>query len=213
MHVTIIAKAPLPGTVKTRLCPPCTHHQAAEIAAAGLADTFDAVEATTAGTTLRRVLLLDGERPAFTPATFEVVAQRGDGLEQRIRNGFSDLGPGLIVGMETPIAAAGLGEAVHWLRRGVDVIGLATDGGYWSIGLASVDAASLAGIFDGMPISRSHTGLTQLRRLHRLGRPVRLLAMARDLDSIEDLYAAAGPDGRGRLGAVAATVVASLPSG
>ena len=210
MHVTIIAKAPIPRRVKTRLCPPCTHLQAAEIAAAGLADTFEAVEATTAGTTLRRVLLLDGERPAFTPAAFDVVAQRGDGLQQRLRNGFSDLGPGLIVGMETPQAAARLGEAVRWLRRGVDVIGLATDGGYWALGLSSVDAGSLRGIFDGVPMSRSHTGLTQLRRLHRLGRPVRLLSMARDLDSIEDLYAVAGRNQRGRLGAVASAVVASL---
>lgn len=210
MHITIIAKSPVAGLVKTRMCPPCTYDQAAEIAAAALADTFDAVETAVADTSLRRVLLLDGERPAITPTEFEVVAQRGDGLEQRLSNGFADLGPGVIVGMETPHAAARLGEAVHWLHRGVDVIGLATDGGYWCIGLASVDEPSLASFFDGMPMSRSHTGLAQLRRLHRLARPVRLLSMSRDLDSIQDLHAAARSNRRGRLGAVAAAVIASL---
>lgn len=210
MHITIIAKAPIAGTVKTRLCPPCTHEQAAEIAAAALADTFEAVEAVSANTSLRRVLLLDGERPGFTPAGFDVVPQRGNGLEQRLGNGFADLGPGVIVGMDTPQAVAQLGDAIDWLGSGSDVIGLATDGGYWCIGLASVDAALLAGLFDHMPMSFSHTGLMQLRRLHQFDRSVRLLSIARDLDSIEDLHAAADPTRGGLLGAVAAAVVASL---
>ena len=34
----VIAKAPVPGRVKTRLCPPCTPRQAALVAAAALAD-------------------------------------------------------------------------------------------------------------------------------------------------------------------------------
>ena len=45
VHVTIIAKAPVAGRVKTRLCPPCSPQQAADVAAAALADTFDAVDA------------------------------------------------------------------------------------------------------------------------------------------------------------------------
>jgi glycosyltransferase A (GT-A) superfamily protein (DUF2064 family) len=51
----ILAKAPVPGQVKTRLCPPCTAAQAADVAAACLADTLDAVRACGAG---RRVLAL-----------------------------------------------------------------------------------------------------------------------------------------------------------
>ena len=41
----VIAKAPDPGHVKTRLCPPCTVEQAASIASAALRDTFAAVSA------------------------------------------------------------------------------------------------------------------------------------------------------------------------
>lgn len=42
----VVAKAPVPGAVKTRLCPPATAAQAARIAAAALRDTLDAVRAT-----------------------------------------------------------------------------------------------------------------------------------------------------------------------
>ena len=40
--VLVVAKAPVPGFAKTRLCPPATPAQAAEIAAASLLDTLDA---------------------------------------------------------------------------------------------------------------------------------------------------------------------------
>src|SRR5262249_3936520 len=44
-HVLVMAKAPVPGRVKTRLCPPCTPTEAAALAEAALADTLDAVAA------------------------------------------------------------------------------------------------------------------------------------------------------------------------
>ena len=42
----VMAKAPVPGAVKTRLCPPASHLQAARIAAAALLDSLDTVRAT-----------------------------------------------------------------------------------------------------------------------------------------------------------------------
>ena len=36
----VLAKSPVPGRVKTRLCPPATPRQAADLAAAALADTL-----------------------------------------------------------------------------------------------------------------------------------------------------------------------------
>jgi glycosyltransferase A (GT-A) superfamily protein (DUF2064 family) len=98
MHLTIIAKTPEPGRVKTRLCPPCTAKQAAEIAAAALADTVDAIDATVGVSPwvglVRRVLLLDGRADEWIPDGYDVVTQRGDGLAERLANGFADLGPG-----------------------------------------------------------------------------------------------------------------------
>lgn len=210
MHVTVIAKAPVPGQVKTRLSPPCTPKQGAEVAAAALADTLSAVIDVARVTGARPVLLLDGERQEWMPAAFDVVAQRGTGLEERLRNGFLDLGPGVIVGMETPHVAGALAGAIDAARRGVDTVGLATDGGYWMIGLcaSSVDAAHE--LFDAMPMSTSHSGLAQIRRLHAQGRQVRLLPMARDLDTFADLCAVAESGRGGSLATVAARVIADV---
>jgi hypothetical protein len=210
MHLTIIAKTPEPGRVKTRLCPPCTPEQAAELAAAALADTVSAVDAVVAdgrwSGRVRRVVLLDGQRGEWIPDRYDVVAQRGAGLAERLANGFDELGAGVVVGMDTPAAGRWLGDAVTAVAAGCDVIGLASDGGYWVIGLASIDRR----VFEGIPMSESHTGVAQLRRLHALGRPVRMLPMTRDLDDVDDLMAHARSDGPGRLAAVARATVDRL---
>src|SRR6185503_15831726 len=56
-QIVVIAKEPYPGRVKTRLTPPFTPVEAAELAAASLSDTLAAVAATTV---TRRVVALDG---------------------------------------------------------------------------------------------------------------------------------------------------------
>ena len=210
MHVTVIAKAPLPGQVKTRLSPPCTPEQAAQVAAAALADTLTGVDDVARVSGARRVLLLEGDRQDWMPTAFDVVMQRGDGLEARLRNGFLDLGPGVIIGMETPHVAAALIDAVAAARRGIDTIGLATDGGYWMIGLCAASVGIAGELFEGVPMSTSHTGLAQLRRMHAYGRQVRLLPMARDLDTIDDLRAVVDSGRTGSLAFVAARVLADI---
>lgn len=59
-------------------------------------------------------------------------------------------------------------------------------------------------------MGESHTGLAQLRRLHRLCRPVRMLPMTRDLDDVNDLRDHARSDEPGRLATVARSVVDRL---
>ena len=100
-----MAKAPVPGRVKTRLCPPCTHAEAATIAAAALADTLDAVAACGAE---RRVLALDGGAGEWLPAGFEVIPQRGTSFAVRLANAWTDVGgPGIQIGMDTPQVSGG----------------------------------------------------------------------------------------------------------
>ena len=63
----VMAKAPVPGRVKTRLCPPCTPDEAAAIAAAAIADTLDggvAAARPTAGSWPSTVIPGPGCRPA-----------------------------------------------------------------------------------------------------------------------------------------------------
>ncbi len=206
MHLTVIAKQPRAGFVKTRLCPPCTPRQAADIAAAALLDTLDAVDRLAASEPgVDRVLLFDGDPTEWARPGYRVVEQCPGGLEQRLSEAFDQLGPGVVVGMEAPAAVPALTHALRALRVGDDALGLAVDGGYWAIGLHAADRR----VFDGIPMSTSSTGLAQLSRLHRLGRAVRLLRCAHDLDTIADVQVAAR-HGDGRLRAVSRHVLTGL---
>src|SRR5713101_2273112 len=98
--IVVLAKSPVPGRVKTRLCPPCTHHEAAALATAALEDTLDAVDATRAA---RRVVALDGPPGPWLREAFEVVAQAPGALGARLAAATTTVGgPVLVIGMDTP---------------------------------------------------------------------------------------------------------------
>jgi hypothetical protein len=193
--VMVIAKEPLPGRVKTRLCPPCCPEQAAALAAAALRDTLDAVAGAPAR---RRVLVFEGDGERWRPPGFELLVQRGGGLSERLAWAFEDVGePALLVGMDTPQLTAGLLAA--GLRTLEDpavdaVLGPALDGGYWGIGLK----AAFDGVFQGVPMSRSDTCMAQRRRLRDLGLRWREQPHLRDVDTMADarLVASQAPGSR-----------------
>jgi rSAM/selenodomain-associated transferase 1 len=191
----VIAKAPVAGRSKTRLSPPCTPAQAALLARAALQDTLEAVAATPAP---RRVCVLDGEPGPWLPDGFEVLPQRGDGLDERLANAFADVGgPAVLVGMDTPqVTPALLSLAAELLMTpGADaVLGEAPDGGYWALGLHRPDDRLLIGV----PMSTSGTCAAQRERLRAHGLDVRELPLLRDVDDITDARAVASlaPGGR-----------------
>lgn len=199
----VLAKAPLPGRVKTRLCPPCTPSEAAMLATAALTDTLAAVAAARAR---RRVLVLDGHPGPWLPAGFEVVAQEGDGLDERLGAAFEAVGgPAVLVGMDTPqITPALLGSAARTLAsaRRDAVLGRAHDGGYWCIGLRRADRR----VFGGVPMSTERTGRAQLERLRALGLDVALLPRVRDVDTFDDALAVARRAPASRFAAALAAV-------
>ena len=133
----MIAKAPVAGRVKTRLMP-AVHARAGRRArrAPRCSDTLAAApRAPRAG---RRVVVLDGEPGPWLPDGFEVIAQRGDGLAERLAAAFADVGePAFLVGMDTPQVTPELLDAGLAARRrdGDSAFGAAPDGGYWAIGL------------------------------------------------------------------------------
>ena len=160
-----IAKAPVAGRVKTRLCPPCTPRQAADLAEAALRDTLDAMAGVVDAD---RAIILDGTPGPWADGGERIVAQRGDGLDVRLAAAFEDLGPGptLILGMDTPQVTPGmLRRALAALDHHDAVLGPATDGGYWCIGLRRPDPRTLIGV----PMSVDHTLDAQRRRLDQLG--------------------------------------------
>lgn len=182
----VIAKAPAPGRSKTRLCPPCTPQQAAALAEAALHDTLAAVTATPCS---RRVVALEGPVGDWLPAGFDVVAQRGDGLGERLAAAFEDVGgPAVIVAMDTPqVSAAMLTRALAGLRETDAVLGPTSDGGYWTIGLRRPDRE----VFAGVPMSSPATLAAQRERLRILGLSTTGLPPLIDVDSIDDARAVA----------------------
>lgn len=183
--LAVIAKAPRPGRVKTRLCPPLRPSEAARLAAAALADTLDAVRAAPAA---RRVLCLDGPAGAWADG-FELLPQRGASLAERLAALASDVGgPFFVVGMDTPqLTPALLTQALDALERSDAAIGAAADGGYWGLGLRRPDPRAFAGV----PMSRADTGRRQRERLAALGLSTVELPELRDVDVYADAVAVA----------------------
>ena len=183
-----MAKAPVAGRSKTRLCPPLDADQAATLAAAALADTLQAVAWTPAA---RRVLVLDGEPGPWLPDGFELIAQRGEDFNERLRHAVRAVGGALlVVGMDTPQLTRALltGALARLDEPATDaVLGPTVDGGYWAIGLASADPA----VFDGVAMSTDRTGADQRARLEELGLRTATLETLRDVDTFDDATAVA----------------------
>ncbi|OAH14870.1 TIGR04282 family arsenosugar biosynthesis glycosyltransferase [Streptomyces jeddahensis] len=197
----VIAKEPLPGRVKTRLTPPFTPAEAAQLAEAALVDTLHTVLAAPAR---RRVLVLDGTAGAWLPSGIEVVPQSAGGLDERLAAAFGECtGPTLLIGMDTPQVTPGLLapalEPGAW--RDCDAwFGPAEDGGFWALGLAEPDP----GLLRGVPMSTAATGAAQRDRLAAAGLRVRDLAWLRDVDTASDAEVVAAVAPRGRFAATLA---------
>ncbi|GIJ76686.1 hypothetical protein SAMN05443287_108201 [Micromonospora phaseoli] len=190
-QVLVLAKAPVPGRVKTRLCPPCTPEQAARIAAAALADTLDTVTTAAAGP---RVLVLDGDYPA--PAGWATLAQRGDSLGDRLANAFVDTRtpgtPAVLIGMDTPQLVADHLDTARGLLGTADgpdaVLGPATDGGWWMLGLRDPRHAT---VLRTIATSTASTGRRTLIALRRRGLRVHLMPQLSDVDTTADAHSVA----------------------
>jgi hypothetical protein len=142
--------------------------------------------------------VLDGEPGDWLGSGFEVLAQRGHGLDERLAHAFEDVGEAaLLIGMDTPqVTPRDLGAGLAALgRTSTDaVIGPAPDGGYWAIGLREPDPRA----FLGVPMSTARTCREQRARLSSLGLRVDTLPALRDVDRISDARAVAAlaPNGR-----------------
>lgn len=186
LTIVVLAKRPRPGAVKTRLVPPLTHEDAAEVAAAALTDTLATVDRTPAH---RRILALDGDPAGWQRPGWSVVPQAAGGLDQRIAAALAAAsGPVLLVGMDTPQLVP-----AHLLAfdpgRYDAALGPATDGGYWAIGLR--DPRLAGAVVPGVPMSEATTAAVQLDRLRAARLAVQLLPQLTDVDTIETAEAVA----------------------
>jgi len=191
--IVVFAKRPRPGEVKTRMTPPLSPEQAADLYAAMLRDVLDATAEFAAALELAPVCAAlppaaVPELAALCPRAFRVVAQRGPDLAARMDHAVREAAAAgarrvLLRGSDSP---AFDGDVVAEALEALDAVDLVlcpgADGGYDLVGLRG----PVPGLFDH-PMSTASVLADTLARATRRGLRVRLLEPRFDLDTVEDL--------------------------
>jgi rSAM/selenodomain-associated transferase 1 len=196
----VVAKAPVPGEVKTRLGADVGHESAARLAAAALLDTLDAMEAAFGVERCHVAITGDLDRAVDGAALRErlsawtVHAQRGQGLAARLAYAHADVastGPGGVVqvGMDTPqLTRDLLSDVAASLEEDPAVLGPAEDGGWWV--LALTDPRQARALHD-VPMSTEQTCKATEAALVKAGLGVARSRVLCDVDTVVEAEAVA----------------------
>ncbi len=196
----IFAKAPIPGQVKTRLCPPLTPDEAASLHGSFVLDALErSREAGGQGpVTVDRFLAC---APPADHVFFKIMEERqrvrlllqsGDDLGARMDQAFKEVFSlgyqrALLVGTDVPsLPASCYREAFTLLSDHDLVLGPSLDGGYYLIGLKR----SVPDLFMEIPWSTDEVFSLTRTKAEALGLNMALLPTRRDVDTIDDLLAA-----------------------
>ncbi len=157
--LAVMAKAPRPGKVKTRLCPPLTGEEAAALNICFLRDTTQNIAAMAEEGNAAGLISYTpvGDEAAFEgllPTKFALVPQRGDGFGERLYLAAADIlacgfGAVCLIDSDSPtVPVEALRTAVEQLAKPGDrvVLGGSDDGGYYLIGLKQAHKAPFEGI-------------------------------------------------------------------
>jgi uncharacterized protein len=203
----LIAKAPTPGSVKTRIAVDIGHEQAADLAAAALLDTMDAAERWVSAARRLAYLAGDarrsmrGDEIADRLRSWHVAAQPDLPFAARIADGFLAAArlwgdrPCVLVGMDTPQITPERLDALFdgcsgWTRgRPTACVGPADDGGWWGLAITRPSAAR---VLEGVPMSTPHTCERTVDTLRSGGVVVRRGSSLRDMDTLADAVEIAG---------------------
>ena len=191
--LVVFAKAPRAGAVKTRLCPPFTPEEAAELYARLLADVLAASAEATRELGLTATIAVHppqacAEIARLAPSCFSVVPQRGADLGHRmgwaVREACAGGAPRVLLrGSDSPLIDAELvSEALEALEAADLVLRPDQDGGYGLVGLRRPEP----GLFDH-PMSTPSVLADTLANAGRAGLRTRVLAQGFDVDTPADL--------------------------
>jgi uncharacterized protein len=191
--VAIMAKAPRAGKVKTRLCPPLSLAEAAELYRCFLLDKIAQVNA------LQRAAPAVSYSPSdakqcfedLTPPHFLLIPQRGEDLGARIlstfdqlfRHGYTEV---VVIDSDTPtLPTVCLEQALALMaeRHNDVVLGPTEDGGYYLIGLHRAHRE----LFEHMPWSTSQVFAETRHRALQRGLTVACTEYWYDVDMADDL--------------------------
>ena len=196
--LAMMIKAPRAGASKTRLVPPLTHAEAADLSVSFLRDTAAniaaACEASAGAAQGVAVYTPVGAEAAFDgllPPRFAMLAQRGDGFGERLFNAADDLlGVGYsslcLIDSDSPtLPTRALVAAVEELAKPGDrvVIGAADDGGYYLIGIKGAHRQ----LFERIDWSTARVAAQTIERAAEMNLPVALLPAWYDVDDAATL--------------------------
>ena len=209
--LVLFAKAPIPGQVKTRLCPPLTDDEAASLHGSFVLDALErSAQAAIRGVAKHapRFDRFVACSPSSEHVFFKILEERqgvrlidqvGDDLGGRMEHALADMfrigyQRSVIVGTDLPALPASVYEdAFGLLARHDLVLGPSLDGGYYLIGLSRTAPE----IFRQIPWSTPDVLALTQTKAHALGLNVALLEPQRDVDTIDDVLALihdAGPN-------------------
>jgi rSAM/selenodomain-associated transferase 1 len=197
--LVIFAKAPIPGQVKTRLCPPLTPDEAASLHGSFVLDVLERSGHVAKKGEARYDRFL-ACAPSSEHVFFKIMEERhgvrlidqiGEDLGIRMERAFSvifamEYRSVLLVGTDLPtLPDSSFAKALHLLTDHDLVFGPSRDGGYFLIGLNR----SAPQLFLDIPWSTDQV-LAQTRcKANTLGLKTALLPMEQDVDTIDDLKA------------------------
>ena len=197
--LVIFAKAPVPGQVKTRLCPPLTPDEAATLHGSFVIDTLERTKAAVGK------LKLDMDRylacaPSSGHVFFKIMEERqgvklidqvGDDLGARMHHVVETMFSRgyrrtIIIGTDVPtVPLDHFKQALTSLEDHDLVLGPALDGGYYLIGINQ----SVPELFSDIPWSTDQVLRLTQEKAAVLGLKTALLERWRDVDTLDDLGA------------------------
>jgi rSAM/selenodomain-associated transferase 1 len=191
--LAVMAKAPRPGKVKTRLSPPLTLDQTAALNIRFLRDTTENLASVPLAAGLISYTPAGDEAlfAGLLPETFALVLQRGDGFGERLLAAAEDIlaigyGAVCLIDSDSPtVPHSAYVEAVEVLRKGeADVVlGPSHDGGYYLIGLQHAHGAP----FERITWSTASVLAETLERCREASLRVHLLPTWYDVDDAATL--------------------------
>jgi len=197
--LVIFAKAPVPGQVKTRLCPALTPDEAATLHGSFVLDTLERTKAAVAKFKLPLDRFL-ACAPSSTHVFFRIMEarhgvtlldQQGEDLGARMQQIFATLFSRgyrrvCIVGTDVPsLPLTHYRDAIESLARHDLVIGPARDGGYYLIGMTK----PLPDLFTDIPWSTDQVMALTQQKADAAGLKTAVLPAWSDVDNLDDLQA------------------------
>jgi rSAM/selenodomain-associated transferase 1 len=189
--LAVMAKAPRPGQVKTRLSPPLTAEQASALNISFIKDTAENIQQVTEASNSAGVVAYTpiGDEAAFEgllPRDFQLLPQRGHGFGERLFYACEDLfacgfSAVCLIDSDSPtLPGHALLQAVERLASAGDrvVLGPSDDGGYYLIGVKRVHPQ----LFEQIAWSTELVCTQTLERAAAIGLQAELLPTWYDVD-------------------------------